>query len=83
MAAEHVPPHHGSSDVGKRLLDDRGAFIHFATFHVVWSAECREVESPLVQSLTTDAEWILDALIGTSNEPVERHRDLETQLGHV
>ena len=39
-------------------------------------------EHPLVQAHAADPERVLDALVGTGDEAVERHRDLEAQPGH-
>src|SRR5260221_3706698 len=35
VAAEHVPPHHGGSDVGKRLLDDLAALVYLSALEAV------------------------------------------------
>ena len=83
MAAEHVAPHHRGADVGERLLDDRRAFVDLSAFKAVHRAPGRERNDPLVQAHAADPERVLHALAGTGNKAVERHRDLEAQLGHV
>ena len=70
-------------DVGQRFLDDRGAFVDLAAFEAVLRARDRECKGPLVQPHAADPERVFHALAGTGNEPVERSRDPEPQLGHV
>ena len=83
VAAEHVAPHHGRPDVGKRFLDDHGALVNLAAFESVFLAPHPERKRPFVQSHASNPERIVDALTGAGDEPIERHRDLEAQLGHV
>jgi hypothetical protein len=83
VTTEHVASHDGRADVRKRFLDDASAFVDLATLHSVLVAEDRESERPLVQAHAPDTERVINALAGTSDEAVERHRDRETQLGHA
>ncbi len=83
VAAEHVAAHHRRADVGDRFLDDRGALVDLAAGEPVRRAPGGEREHPLVQAHAADPERVVDALLGSGDEAVERHRDPEAQLGHV
>jgi hypothetical protein len=43
-------------------------------------APSREGKYPLMQAHATDPDWVLDALIRTGNEAIQRDRYLEAQL---
>ena len=83
VAAEHVAPHDGGTDVGERFLDDRGAFVGLSAVHADHRAKRSELEGPLVETPAADSERVAHALAGTGDEAVERHRDLEAQPGHA
>src|SRR6516162_2149645 len=80
---EHVPAHDRGTDVRPPLLDHRRAGIGFAApsaaVHVL---ELPEREHPLVQFEPADAERIVLVLVWTGDVPVERHRDMQSELGH-
>src|SRR5204863_5671258 len=80
MSAEHVASHYRRADVGHRILDDLGAGVYCAAFHALHLTPDLERKHPLVEAHPTDAERILDALIGAGDEAVERHRDSETKF---
>src|SRR5438132_3634746 len=80
MTSEHVAPHHRGSDVRERLLDHLGARVHRSSFEPMHGAPGGERKGPFVQTHSADPERIVDALAGTGDEAVERHRDPEAQL---
>jgi hypothetical protein len=79
MTPEHVAPHDRGADPRLRLLDHRAARIRRSARQTVRRPPNRERNHPVVEALAADAERILDALVRTGNEAVERHRDPQTQ----
>src|SRR6185503_1023274 len=77
MTAEHVAAHDGGADVGVRISQELVAGIHFASWHPLHFAPVPEREHPLVKTLPTNAERVLDALIGAGDEAVDRHGNSE------
>jgi hypothetical protein len=45
-------------------------------------APCLERQRPLVELLAALAERVLLTLVGTGDVPIQRHRDLESDLRH-
>src|ERR1700692_2053987 len=83
MATEHVTTHYGRADVGNRLVDDLRARVDFAALETMRRAPGLECERPLMQPHAADSKWVFNALAGAGDKPIERHRDLQAQLGHV
>ena len=83
MPAEHVPPHDRGAEVGDRLLDHLRALVDLPALAAVHLPEDRERKHPFMHPHAADAERIVDALIRSGDEAVERHRDLEAQPGHA
>jgi hypothetical protein len=46
-------------------------------------AKGRKREEPLVQGHAAHPEWVLDALVGAGDKPIERYGDLEPHRGHA
>ena len=65
------------------ILDDQRTCVDFSSLEPVHPAPDREGEHPLVQAHAANPKGILHALGGTGHETVERHRDPESQPGHV
>src|SRR5712691_6675792 len=83
VATKHVTPHDGGADVRQRILDNPRAFVDLSALKPLHRAPDGEWKHPLVQADTANPEGVVDALAGTGNEAVERHRDLEAQPGQV
>jgi hypothetical protein len=82
VPAEHVAPHDGRADVGLRLVDDARALVLLAALEAVLLPPLPEREGPLVQAHAAEAERVLDALLGSGDEPVERDGDAEAKAAH-
>jgi hypothetical protein len=81
-APEHIATHHDRADAGLRLLDHRRARVDLATLLSLLPAPHLEREDPLVQLQAADAERVLLTLVGTGDEPIQRHRQLEPERAH-
>jgi hypothetical protein len=81
-AAEHVPAHHGRTDVRERRLDDLGAGVDLAALQPVRLAPDGELDGPLVELVASLAQRVLLARIGPGDEAVQRDRDVDLQLCH-
>src|SRR4051812_24504260 len=82
-AAEHVAAHDRRTCAGQDVLAEPRARVHLAAFLAVALAERLQRDQPAVELLASDAEWILRRLARTGDEPVDRHRDVQLQLGHA
>jgi hypothetical protein len=71
LAAEHVPAHHGRSEVLERFLDHLAGSVHLATLLAVGLAPSRQPEGPLVKLHAALAQRVLLALVRPGNEAVQ------------
>ena len=53
------------------------------TLLAVGLAKGPERKEPLVKLLATDPKRVLLTLLGPGGEPIDRHRDVQTQFAHV
>src|SRR6185436_8365682 len=81
--AEHVPAHHPSADVLPRFLDYPCALVDLAALVAVGFAPGGQRNHPVVEPLAAFAERVLLALVRASDEPVERDRDVTSELAHL
>src|SRR4029450_8122765 len=81
-AAEHVSAHDGRAGAAEDVLGEGGARVDLSAFLAVALAERSERDEPTVELLTTDAERMLRALVGTGDVAVERHGDVQLELAH-
>ena len=80
---EHVAPHDRRADVlaprrGMPVVDGRLPSLLAVP---LTPAPCRE--HPFVDRLAALAEWIVEALVGPGDVPVERHRDVDPEPRHA
>src|SRR5438876_147867 len=66
----------------ERLRDDLVVGIGLAALEAVALPEAREPKGPLVQLLAPLAQRLLEGLVGTGDEAVERDRDVADELRH-
>src|SRR6266536_5169119 len=80
--AEHVPAHHPSADVLARFLEYPCALVDFAALVAVGLAPGGQRNHPIVDPLAALAERVLLALVRAGDEPVQRDRDVTSELAH-
>src|SRR5207248_1070935 len=81
--AEHVPAHHPSADVLARFLDDPCALVHLASLRAMGFAPSGQRNDPVVEPLAALAERVLLALVRAGDAPVQRDRDVTSELAHL
>src|ERR687893_580107 len=79
-AAEHVTSHNGRADVGELLLHHRRALIYLPAFHAMGPPPGLQRKYPLVQLLTANAKRLLQALVRTGDEAIQRKGYPESKL---
>ena len=58
-------------------------WVGLAAFPAVALAERLQRDQPGVELHAPDPEWILRRLVRAGDEPIDRHRDVQLQLGHA
>src|SRR5256885_9025735 len=83
MTAEHVPSHDRRADVYQLGLEHLRVLVVVAPGLAVPAPPGPKGDDPLMESFAAEAEGLLQALVRSGSVAVERHRDTQTQLGHV
>jgi hypothetical protein len=81
-AAVHPPTHDRRRRVADRFLDEVRVHVRLTVRETVSLAEGLGRERPLVQPTAALPKRLLERGVRSSDETVERHRDIEGQLSH-